>query len=48
MRIEIGTDMFACGEIGKFMVTLLESKGFRVIPWVAGGIEEGKAEAFSD
>lgn len=35
-----GTDVLICGAIGDFVARLLESKGIRVIPWVAGEVEE--------
>jgi len=35
-----GTDVLICGAIGDFVARLLESKGIRVIPWIAGDIED--------
>ena len=35
-----GTDVLICGAIGDFVARLLESKGIKVIPWIAGEIED--------
>lgn len=37
---ELGTEVLICGGISHFLLPLLESKGIRVIPWVAGEIED--------
>ena len=37
---ELGTEVLICGGISYFLLPLLESKGIRVIRWVAGEIED--------
>jgi predicted Fe-Mo cluster-binding NifX family protein len=38
--LRAGTDVLVCSAIGGFLSQLIESKGIRVIPWVAGEIED--------
>ena len=35
-----GTDVLICSAIGDFLARLLESKGIKIIPWIAGEIED--------
>ncbi len=35
-----GTDVLICGAISDLLTRLLESKGIRVIPWIAGEVED--------
>ena len=36
----VGTDVLICGAIGGSVARLLESKGIKIIPWIAGEIED--------
>ena len=37
---EMGVETLLCGGISRFMLSFVEARGVRVIPWVAGDVEQ--------
>ena len=38
--VELGANLLVCGGISELLLSLIESRDIRVIPWVAGGIDD--------